>query len=80
MVPAAVSSQYVPDPYPESGSNIDPYQVHLVVTPTELDIIVDALRSVGNTELTDRFENVLGQFGQASVVTETPEPNAADPS
>jgi hypothetical protein len=34
MVPAAVSSQYVPDPDPESESNIDPYQVHLVVTST----------------------------------------------
>ena len=60
-----MSSQYVPDPDPESGSNIDPYQVHLVVTPIELDILVDALRSVGNTELADRFENVLRQFGQA---------------
>jgi len=59
-----VSSQYVPDPDPESGPNIDPDQVHLVVTPTELDILVDALRSVGNTELADRFENVLRQFGQ----------------
>ena len=60
-----MSSQYVPDPDPESGSNIDPDQVHLVVTPIELDILVDALRSVGNTELADRFENVLRQFGQA---------------
>jgi nicotinamide riboside kinase len=41
------------------------YQVHLVVTPTELDILVDTLRSVGNTELADRLENILRQFGQA---------------
>jgi len=60
-----VSSEHVPEPDPESGPNIDPDQVHLVVTPTELDILVDALRSVGNTELAVRFENVLRQFGQA---------------
>jgi len=43
-----------------------PDRLHLVVTPTELDIVVDALRSVGNVELADRFEAVLHHLGQDS--------------
>jgi len=54
----------------ESGdeplTNVDRDRLHLSVTPTELDIIVDALRSVGNVELAERFERVLRQFGERS--------------
>ena len=46
--------------------NIDGDHIHLIVSPTELDIVVDALRSVGNVELAERFESVLRQFGQSS--------------
>jgi hypothetical protein len=46
--------------------NIDGDRIHLIVSPTELDIVVDALRSVGNVELAERFESVLRQFGQSS--------------
>jgi len=44
--------------------NVDRDRLHLIVTPTELDIIVDALQSVGNVELAERFANVLRQFGE----------------
>jgi hypothetical protein len=46
--------------------NVDGDRIHLIVSPTELDIVVDALRSVGNVELAERFESVLQQFGQGS--------------
>ena len=46
--------------------NIDSDRIHPIVSPTELDIVVDALRSVGNVELAERFESVLRQFGQSS--------------
>ena len=46
--------------------NVDDDHIHLIVSPTELDIVVDALRSVGNVELAERFESVLRQFGQSS--------------
>jgi hypothetical protein len=46
--------------------NIDGDRIHLIVSPTELDIVVDALRSVGNVELAEHFESVLRQFGQLS--------------
>ena len=46
--------------------NIDRDRIHLIVSPTELDIVVDALLSVGNVELAERFESVLRQFGQSS--------------
>ena len=66
MVPADVPSEYAPDPNPEPRLNVEPDRLHLVVTPIELDIVVDALRSVGNLELADRFEAVLHQLGQDS--------------
>jgi hypothetical protein len=44
---------------PESQSNVDAEQVHLVLTLVELDIMVDALRSVGNIEMAERFEALL---------------------
>jgi len=34
--------------------------------PVELDIIVDALRSVGNVELAARLEAVLHKLGESS--------------
>ena len=48
-------SEYAPDPDAEPQLNVDPDQVHLVVTTTELDILADALRSVGNVEFADRL-------------------------
>jgi ketosteroid isomerase-like protein len=39
----------------------DPGSVHLIVSPTELDIVVDALRSVGNVELADRRGSLTGE-------------------
>jgi hypothetical protein len=49
---------------PEARLNVEPDEVHLVLTGLELDIIVDALRSVGNVELADRLESVLRRLGQ----------------
>ena len=46
--------------------NVDPDQVHLVVTRLELDIIVDALRSVGNVEIAERLEAILRQVARVS--------------
>ena len=66
MVPANVPSEHAPDPNPEPRLNVEPDRLHLVVTPIELDIVIDALRSVGNLELADRFEAVLHQLGQDS--------------
>ena len=65
MVQPTVPSEYA-DPDAELQPNVDPDQVHLVVTTTELDILADALRSVGNVEFADRLETVLRQLGQAA--------------
>jgi len=46
--------------------NVDRDRLHLIVSPTELDIVVDALQSVGNVELAERFESALRQFGENS--------------
>jgi hypothetical protein len=54
------------DPSREPLLNVDRDRIHLIVSPVELDIVVDALRSVGNVELAERFESVLRQFGQSS--------------
>jgi hypothetical protein len=54
------------DPEDEPLFNVDRDRLHLILSPTELDIVVDALRSVGNVELADRFESVLRQFAQSS--------------
>jgi hypothetical protein len=54
------------EPGDEVLANVDRDRLHLTLTPTELDIIVDALRSVGNIELAERFERVLRQFGKRS--------------
>lgn len=49
---------------PEPATTVDVEQVeqvHLVLSPIALDIIVDALRSVGNVELAERLETILQQ-------------------
>jgi len=66
MVQPAVPGEYTPDADAEPKLNVDPDQVHLVVTTIELDIIADALRSVGNVELADRLDLVLRQLGQTA--------------
>ena len=63
--PAAVPSKDPRAHDSEPRPNVDPDQVHLVVTLTELDILVDALRSVGNIDFADRLEHILRQFGRA---------------
>jgi len=65
MVQPAVPREFAPDPDAEPQLNVDPDKVHLVVSPVELDIIADALRSVGNVELAERLETLLHQLGQA---------------
>jgi hypothetical protein len=61
-----VATEDSSDPSRELLVNVDGDRIHLIVSPTELDIVVDALRSVGNVELAERFESVLRQFGQSS--------------
>ena len=46
---------------PDQPQRADAEQVHLTVSTIELDILIDALRSVGNTELAERFEIILRQ-------------------
>ncbi len=59
MVRGAVTSQDARDLNLNPQLNVDPDQVHLVVTRLELDIIVDALRSVGNVDIVERLEAIL---------------------
>jgi hypothetical protein len=54
-----VPPEHPSDPDVERQLNVESDRVHLIVTPVELDIAVDALRSVGNIELAARFEAVL---------------------
>ena len=64
MIHRAVVSEESRSNNPEPRLNVEPDEVHLVLTGLELDIIVDALRSVGNIELADRMESVLRRLGQ----------------
>jgi hypothetical protein len=48
----------------ELESNVDSEHVHVVLTALELDIVVDALRSVGNLELAEHLELILRRLGQ----------------
>jgi hypothetical protein len=64
IIHRAVASEETRIPNPEPHLNVDPDEVHLVLTGLELDIIVDALRSVGNVDLADRLEAVLRLLGQ----------------
>lgn len=66
MVPTVVAPEHPPDLDGERQLNVDPDRLHLIVTPVELDILVDALRSVGNVELAARFEAVLQKFGESA--------------
>jgi hypothetical protein len=59
MVPHVVATEHTSNPDPQSQLNVDPDHVHLLLTSLELDIIIDALRSVGNTDLADRLEAIL---------------------
>ncbi len=58
--------EQAPDPNADDQLNVDADRLHLEVTFVELDIIVDALRSVGNSELAERFEAVLRESGYGS--------------
>ena len=49
---------------PETETHLGVEQVHLVLSPIEVDILVDALRSVGNVELAERLEAILRQLRQ----------------
>jgi hypothetical protein len=64
MVPTVVSPERPPDPLRERELNVESDRLHLIVTAVELDIVVDALRSVGNVELAARFEAVLRNLGE----------------
>jgi hypothetical protein len=59
-----VSAEETGGPGREPSHNVDRDRLYLIVSPTELDIVVDALRSVGNVELAERFESVLRQFAE----------------
>jgi hypothetical protein len=43
--------------------DVESDMVHLVLTRLELDIIVDALRSVGNLELAEDLDTILRHTG-----------------
>jgi hypothetical protein len=66
MVPTVVPSEHSSDPDRQRQLNVESDRVHLIVTPVELDIVIDALRSVGNVELAARFEAVLRNLGKSS--------------
>ena len=66
MVPTVVPSEHLPDPDREGQLNVESDRVHLIVTPIELSVVVDALRSVGGGELAARFEAVLRNVGESS--------------
>jgi hypothetical protein len=61
-----VPDEQAANPNADPQLNVDAERLHLAVTPVELDIIVDALRSVGNDELAERFEAVLRHSGYGS--------------
>ena len=54
------------DPANDPRLNVDPDRLYLIVTPGELEIVVDALRSTGRLELAERFEAVLHQLRGAT--------------
>jgi hypothetical protein len=72
MVRPAVASEHTPISNNELQPNVDPTQVHLVVTTTELDILADALRSLGNVEFADRLEIIQVSLGRRRVMSQTP--------
>ena len=66
------------NPNADRQLNVDADRLHLAVTPIELNIIVDALRSVGNCELAERFEPSYATQAMGRVVSDAPEPDDAD--
>ena len=66
MVPTVVPPEHPLDPDREAQPTVDSDRLHLIITRVELDIVVDALRSVGNVELAARFEAVLRNLGESS--------------
>jgi hypothetical protein len=52
------------DSTPENETNVDVEHVHLVLSLIEVDILADALRSVGNVEFAERLETILRQVRQ----------------
>jgi hypothetical protein len=63
MVSSVMPCDQEPDQTDAPRPNVEPDQLHLVVTLTELNDVVDALLSVGNNKLAERFEAVLGHLG-----------------
>jgi hypothetical protein len=59
-----VQSQGEQDSDLEVQLNVDPDLIHLALSRLELDIIVDALRSVGNLELADDLDTILRHTAQ----------------
>ena len=49
---------------PETETHVDSEHVHLVLSLIDLDILVDALRSVGNVEFAEQLEAILRQLRQ----------------
>jgi hypothetical protein len=66
MVPTVVPPEHPPDPDRGRQRNVESDRLHPIVTHVELDIVVEALRSVGNVELAARFEAVLRKLGESS--------------
>jgi hypothetical protein len=46
---------------------VDPDQVHVAVSASEEDIVVDTLRSVGTIEIADRFERILWKLARGEI-------------
>jgi hypothetical protein len=49
---------------PEPETHVDAEHVYLVLSLIEVDILVDALRSVGNVEFAEQLEAILRQLRQ----------------
>ena len=49
---------------PETETHVDVAHMHLVLSLIEVDILVDALRSVGNVEFAEQLEAILRQMHQ----------------
>jgi hypothetical protein len=65
MVSTAVPGED-PDPTHSFRSNVDADRVHLVFTPGELAIVINALQGAGDIEFAERLARVLRSVGQDS--------------
>ena len=63
MVPTAVRGEHAPDHKDDDRLNVESCRAQVIVTPADLKIVVEALRSVGDVELSERFEAVLHHLG-----------------